>query len=1080
MEIPGLYSPKAKLEVSRFFSESSSGQPAVQQLGEWRSWNGQECGRFISEVCQLPEYADVAERNLSGAYIDELLQAGLLSKGLARIGIGDFDHVRRVTAAIQKLDFGARLGMSFGASRPPTSQPSSLKQSSKNMARSTAALPRLRVSKPKLLAQIHDGYDSSWPEHKRRLSSPARSIRLPPLSKTFTVANACPVEVTLTGKPISYVFDGCHSPTVTHIRKAVLNKSASEGAIRVPYWTSGRVSPEPWGGQDEGAPNLVKTRYEWELLHPNLFATKSAYAEPEDADIANAQTRNEDLVAKMNFLNQVPLLRRLPKDQMPILASVCARRKFPAGGTIVREGTVGHEFFVMVAGTAEVLREGKSLATLGRSDYFGEKALLHDELRGATVVAKTDIECLEVGREKFRELGLHHKLHFANRKAVGAAEHRIKVKEPSPKTAEERELIMRALKSNDHLHRMVALDAPMLSRLADVAWKEEVPAGTELIKHGDMHADYFYIVQDGHFEILVPPKVQAARENAPHNLTWALHANELEHVTSIGKHGSFGEIALLYSAPRSATVKAGVNSVVWVVDRKNFKAVLKQTCMDTLREYAACLDKVQILSSLYKEEKDAVAEALTEMRFEKGQALLRKGEKVNAFYILYEGEVEVMRDGGSVETLTASPANHTTHAFGEKALLNEELQAFSVQVSSASAKILVLDREAFTYLLGSLQDIINGVHRGIHTTLDTSGDAKRTGRICRKDLRPIGLLGCGGFGKVELCEHVPTGTPYALKAVSKGFIVSEDMQTSIMNEKAILMMASNPFIINLHECYNGAQFCYFLLDAALGGELYATYKHYGLEGSVDHARFYSGSVVYAFEYLHERHIIYRDLKPENLLLTADGRVKLTDMGLAKFVLGKTYTSCGTPDYFAPEIIQSVGHTAAVDWWTLGILTYELMAGFPPFEANSPMSIYDRVLQGIVEVWFPPECEGVLGNLITELLQHEPELRLPMRLGGVQNIKTHPWFAGFDWEGLRNNTLEPPFKPEVKDHTDRSNFDDWDFQLPTQVPYFDDGSGWDRDFGTVHEPDLPESEPPDEYFDEHDFDEYDDLLFPIHD
>merc|ERR1712190_122315 len=121
-------------------------------------------------------------------------------------------------------------------------------------------------------------------------------------------------------------------------------------------------------------------------------------------------------------------------------------------------------------------------------------------------------------------------------------------------------------------------------------------------------------------------------------------------------------------------------------------------------------------------------------------------------------------------------------------------------------------------------------------------------------------------------------------------------------------------------------------------------------------------------------IIYRDLKPENLLLTAEGHLKLTDMGLAKFVLGKSYTSCGTPDYFAPEMIHAVGHTNAVDWWTFGILVYEMMAGFPPFEADNPMSTYDKVLTGISEVWFPPECEGTLGDLICNLLEHEPELR----------------------------------------------------------------------------------------------------------
>merc|ERR1712241_376841 len=142
-----------------------------------------------------------------------------------------------------------------------------------------------------------------------------------------------------------------------------------------------------------------------------------------------------------------------------------------------------------------------------------------------------------------------------------------------------------------------------------------------------------------------------------------------------------------------------------------------------------------------------------------------------------------------------------------------------------------------------------------------------------------------------------------------------------MNEKNILSMTNSEFIIKCYETYNGAQSLYFLLEPALGGELYATYNRKGMHGQENHARFYVAGTVFAFEHCHTRHIIYRDLKPENLLLTDTGHIKLTDMGLAKFVIGKTFTTCGTPDYFAPEVIGSTGHTSAVDWWCLGILVF---------------------------------------------------------------------------------------------------------------------------------------------------------------
>jgi serine/threonine protein kinase len=201
--------------------------------------------------------------------------------------------------------------------------------------------------------------------------------------------------------------------------------------------------------------------------------------------------------------------------------------------------------------------------------------------------------------------------------------------------------------------------------------------------------------------------------------------------------------------------------------------------------------------------------------------------------------------------------------------------------------------------------------------------------------------------------------------------------------------------------------------------------------------------------MHERRIIYRDLKPENLLLNKDGQIKLTDMGLAKFVIGKTYTTCGTPDYFAPELIASTGHTNAVDWWTLGILTFELMSGHPPFESAYPMQIYSKVMKGITKVPFPPKCQGLAGDLIKALLKKEPSERLPMLPEGIQKLKDHKWYKNpsFSWEKMKDLEMEVPYKPVVKSMKDIANFSARKEDMPRQLEYKDDGSGWDKDFAT---------------------------------
>jgi len=376
-------------------------------------------------------------------------------------------------------------------------------------------------------------------------------------------------------------------------------------------------------------------------------------------------------------------------------------------------------------------------------------------------------------------------------------------------------------------------------------------------------------------------------------------------------------------------------------------------------------------------------------------------------------------------------------------------------VSSETAKALALDRDSFNMLLGPLEDIIkqNQTRTGNRTSQINKTNMKAAAldterkRIRRKDLARIGLLGCGGFATVELMEHRVTKETYAMKCLSKGYIVQTGMQDSVMNERNILLMTNSPFIIKLFEAYSGSQTLYFLMEAALGGELYATYNRKGLHGSEKHAKYYIAGVVLAFEHLHERHVIYRDLKPENLLLTEHGHLKVTDMGLAKFVIGKTYTTCGTPDYFAPEVIASIGHTNAVDWWTLGILLYELLSGAPPFESPNPMQVYSKVMKGISRIQFPKKCQGSAEVLIKSLLKKEPSERLPMRPGGVRNVKESEFYKDFDWGAHLNGTMAAPYVPVVKSKTDIANFCARKEDMPKFLEYTDDGSGWDQDFAT---------------------------------
>mmetsp|Transcript_23075 Transcript_23075/g.41691 ORF Transcript_23075/g.41691 Transcript_23075/m.41691 type:complete len:796 (-) Transcript_23075:213-2600(-) len=769
----------------------------------------------------------------------------------------------------------------------------------------------------------------------------------------------------------------------------------------------------------------------------------------EDKQKKQDREENKMYQATMSFLSQVPLFMRIPKDQHPILAAACVNQPFSSGDTIITQGEVGRSFFIIQQGEAEVLvanagGENNKVATLKSGDYFGENALLRNEPRSATIKAISDLRTLKITQEKFQELGLNEKIQFANRKAVGAGGKRtIEVKPPSVKTPEEVALIEQALKSNANIQTMVSLDDVRKKQISDVAWKEDVTKGKQLITEGDIIADFFYVVQSGKFEVYVTEEKKSGEKKQ-------------KLVQTVTAGGSFGELALLYLTPRAASVNATEDSVVWVIDRKNFKDILMKVTDEKIEEYIRYLNRVDILSSLLKSEKQAVAKALLEVHFAKNEVIIQQGDTGTTFYILFEGEVSVAVDGEEKVRLQASEERGTAQYFGERALLTNEPRAATVKVVSKDAKALALDKESFDMLLGPLEEIINRKDKEVPTKGAVAPPAGGSGpvrdasrpKIIMNDLLKIGLLGAGGFGTVELWEHKSTGNTYALKGISKGFIVKTGMQDSVITEKNILFMTNSEFIIRLFETYNSKQSIFFLMEPALGGELYSIYQRKGLYGSEKHAKYYASGVVIAFEHLHERRIIYRDLKPENLLLNEKGHLKVTDMGLAKFVIGKTYTTCGTPDYFAPEVIASTGHTHAVDWWMLGVLIFELMTGAAPFEAPRPMHIYANVLKGINSVKFPPQLNAACVDIVKAFCQHEPADRLPMLSGGSKNIKDHAWYKGFSWEKLSNFTLEAPFSPKVKSKKDLANFSVHPDEMPKFLEYVDDGSGWDKDFATA--------------------------------
>ncbi|XP_055541340.1 protein kinase C isoform X2 [Wyeomyia smithii] len=318
---------------------------------------------------------------------------------------------------------------------------------------------------------------------------------------------------------------------------------------------------------------------------------------------------------------------------------------------------------------------------------------------------------------------------------------------------------------------------------------------------------------------------------------------------------------------------------------------------------------------------------------------------------------------------------------------------------------------------------------GISSATSHDDDSKRSatggltvGKTCLNDFNFIKVLGKGSFGKVMLAEKKGTDEVYAIKVLKKDVILQDDDVDCTMTEKRILALAAkHPFLTALHSCFQTPDRLFFVMEYVNGGDLMFQIQR-ARKFDESRAAFYAAEVTLALQFLHRNGVIYRDLKLDNILLDAEGHCKLADFGMCKEgITGDNLTStfCGTPDYIAPEILQELDYGPSVDWWALGVLMYEMMAGAPPFEADNEDDLFEAILRDDVlyPVWLSREAVSILKGFMTK--------NAAKRLGctdGENQIRTHPFFKDMDWDALEQRKVRPPFRPRVRSARDALNFD----------------------------------------------------------
>lgn len=240
-----------------------------------------------------------------------------------------------------------------------------------------------------------------------------------------------------------------------------------------------------------------------------------------------------------------------------------------------------------------------------------------------------------------------------------------------------------------------------------------------------------------------------------------------------------------------------------------------------------------------------------------------------------------------------------------------------------------------------------------------------------------------------------------MKVLRKSAIIRLRQVEHVNAERYILSRVQHPLVVDLFATFQDSMNVYMLMSYVPGGELF-THLRRAQRFTPDVTRFYLATIILALKYLHSFNIIYRDLKPENLLLDSKGYLRLTDFGFAKIVDDRTWTLCGTPEYLAPEIIQSDGHGKAADWWACGVLCYEMLVGYPPFYDVNDYGIYEKILSG--QIHWPRSMDPLSKSLVKAFLNPDRSKRLGNMIGGAQDVLEHPWFRGVDWDALERKEI----------------------------------------------------------------------------
>jgi len=561
------------------------------------------------------------------------------------------------------------------------------------------------------------------------------------------------------------------------------------------------------------------------------------------------------------------------------------------------------------------------------------------------------------------------------------------------KAPEEMARIAQACKAN---FLFAHLSPDQMSLVQDVMVKKAVTKGEVVIKQGDP-GDWFYVVESGEYDVLVN---QGDKD-----------VKVFEYSTSGGTNPCFGELALLYSKPRAATVMATCDGQLWAMDRKSFRAILMKSSSSSLMR---TLRSVDVLKSLSVSKLQRLEDILTEVKYEKGDYVIRQGEFTDTFYIIVEGEAEATKrkdpDNPAEEAQVVMELNAGKY-FGEGALIQHAPRQANV-VAKSKLKCLYISKDAFEEVLGPLQDIIDDDRRTrekVALSKQLQAEAEGLSNVSKGAFAPFAVASTFGGGMMGLVKHQHSGRDYTIKAVNKAKVYELGLHERIINEHALAAgLASHSSFVPLSLGFFADSSClYSIFKVQLVADLAEMLDAVTFDESV--ASFYVANILLAVEHLHAEGICVRNLSPDNLYIDQFGFVQLMDLKYAVKIDVLPRDFCGLPYYLSPEQVAGQGHSFPVDLWAIGILTYEMLTKTSPWHStaeheNNEVGFYSKITKHTKgSLSYPTEFSSDLKDLLNDLLNPQADARIGCRGGGFEELRLHPWFGSLDMNTIAHKS-----------------------------------------------------------------------------